>query len=683
MFLWDNQSETFGEQCFSLTSEREYLRLAGSILLNIAMRYPDLAHQMYLERPLFGFNEDIQAIITDVGLKLLNPDSDVIKDIRIEGCNLEKQLCDGTWESVGQVRQSLPIGMIFAAMAESMEGALLCNGTTYNIVDYPDLAAVLPEDFVFDPQFIVPYLNGRVPVGAFGGNSEIPELLLGAAGGEWKHSLTASENGPHSHSLHTDISFALVTQAYSPGLRNDAGRGDVDVPAWTTNSSGSGTPHNNAQPYFVVNWFIVAEADCSGGEGGIMSTFELRQNEDDDDLLEQTLDDGATWSLAYDFSKFRSKGTQTTLINNVINDNSIINNWITNNPNIEETIYPDAATETIDNQDFWHNALCFSTELFIVAIIEFINELHVSGAFDEQNVSKKAAAIAAAGGAAMAAASALFLAVPALGLAAYAVGLHFGVFGGTIIGVGMTLYATSGNEPPDLISWTQATINELICCITGYWLAEGEMSFPNFQQAILEGCTGLSAEAVELALLVTPYMQDKGMYVMFYSIFADAHKAAENGFALPACPCDAGCDEILMDWSVEGATPAGWVGALYVLGGGFHATETRSASQDWSHDNGESIWYQLRVTYTQVACIPTLVAGDFARATTNSYIFQIYARIGTTWTKVAQQDGGVGGSPAANVPVNLTWENPDGLTVDQIEFRCWTRDPRILMCRYE
>lgn len=109
-WAWDNQIETSGETCYVITASQDAMRLVGGALLYYAMRYPDEAHQNYLERPLHGFDGDVQATLTDIATQiaaLVECTSMGITGIRVNGCNLEIETSDQpeTWVVVGDLTQ--------------------------------------------------------------------------------------------------------------------------------------------------------------------------------------------------------------------------------------------------------------------------------------------------------------------------------------------------------------------------------------------------------------------------------------------------------------------------------------------------------------------------------------------------------------------------------------------------
>lgn len=96
-------------------------------------------------------------------------------------------------------------------------------------------------------------LPGRVLIGQGSyqdANGETKSFALGAGGGEYRHALTAAENGPHTHAL--DVGYDdSGPSILLPDWNADPVRGER-----STKSSGQGTPHNNMQPYRVVSMWV-------------------------------------------------------------------------------------------------------------------------------------------------------------------------------------------------------------------------------------------------------------------------------------------------------------------------------------------------------------------------------------------------------------------------------------------
>ena len=96
--------------------------------------------------------------------------------------------------------------------------------------------------------FNLPDLRGRSPLGA-GQGDNLTERSLGKTGGEEEHTLTIDEMPNHSH----HISYT------GPGTGNKgfgyytSGQGSKEI---FSKSAGGDQPHNNMQPYQVVNFII-------------------------------------------------------------------------------------------------------------------------------------------------------------------------------------------------------------------------------------------------------------------------------------------------------------------------------------------------------------------------------------------------------------------------------------------
>lgn len=133
------------------------------------------------------------------------------------------------------------------ATAAAPSGCLICDGSTYDRADYPDLYTVLPSAFIIDGStFFVPDLRSRFVMGA------ADSLLIGNMGGEAAHTLSVGEIPSHSHT----IPLTATTLAVEPGEVTVL----TPVPILTssTGDTGGGGSHNNIPPYMEIAFYIVA-----------------------------------------------------------------------------------------------------------------------------------------------------------------------------------------------------------------------------------------------------------------------------------------------------------------------------------------------------------------------------------------------------------------------------------------
>ncbi len=140
------------------------------------------------------------------------------------------------------------IGMIFPLVTlDPPPNVLPCDGSTYLRVDFPELFSVLDTVFIVDADhFIVPDLRGLTVIGAGGAFSN------GDTGGEANHTLDVSEIPSHDHT----IPLTATTLAVEPGEVTVL----TPIPLLTssTGSTGGNGSHNNMQPYYALNYGIVA-----------------------------------------------------------------------------------------------------------------------------------------------------------------------------------------------------------------------------------------------------------------------------------------------------------------------------------------------------------------------------------------------------------------------------------------
>lgn len=151
-------------------------------------------------------------------------------------------------QTIAQINYELQrnmIGQIISSVTVlSDDSLLLCDGTTYNESDYPDLFSVVPNSWKLGSTFTIPDLTDTYLVQNLVG--------LGDIVGENEHTLDVSEMPPHTHSYSSDIIIpvAALVGAIPVSL--------VVSSSSVTGSSGSGLPHNNKPLSMQVLFYIVA-----------------------------------------------------------------------------------------------------------------------------------------------------------------------------------------------------------------------------------------------------------------------------------------------------------------------------------------------------------------------------------------------------------------------------------------
>lgn len=187
------------------------------------------------------------------------------------------------------------------AGSSAPSGWLLCDGASVSTTTYASLFAVVGYTYGGSgSSFNLPNLKGKVPVGFDSTQTEFD--ALGETGGAKTHTLTEAEMPAHDHSINHDhaavTSGAGSAHSHDISVYQDLGTSDdidpngqtnlwvtgmepnattygsspgsaqaesahthsVNLPNYTgtSGSAGSGSAHNNLQPYVVLNYIIKA-----------------------------------------------------------------------------------------------------------------------------------------------------------------------------------------------------------------------------------------------------------------------------------------------------------------------------------------------------------------------------------------------------------------------------------------
>jgi microcystin-dependent protein len=140
------------------------------------------------------------------------------------------------------------------------KGYASCNGALVAISTNQALFALIGTIYGGNGQtnFALPNLQGRTPI------SFSSQFVIGSLGGTDYHTLISGEVPTHTHALQGSTSPAsspnpsaniFGNQSGSQKLYTPAGNPAVMNPATIANSGGS-QPHENRQPFLVLNWCI-------------------------------------------------------------------------------------------------------------------------------------------------------------------------------------------------------------------------------------------------------------------------------------------------------------------------------------------------------------------------------------------------------------------------------------------
>lgn len=107
-------------------------------------------------------------------------------------------------------------------------------------------------DWAANKTLTMPDARGRALIGTGTGTS-LTARTHGDTDGEETHELTTAELASHTHTITKERKFGS-NQGGSPGWGNDVG--DAGNAEFTTDATGSGTAHNNMQPWLALNWIV-------------------------------------------------------------------------------------------------------------------------------------------------------------------------------------------------------------------------------------------------------------------------------------------------------------------------------------------------------------------------------------------------------------------------------------------
>jgi len=156
----------------------------------------------------------------------------------------------------GSAGGSVPVATILPfAGSVAPEGFMVCDGTELLASEYGDLFAAIGITYGVGQaagSFKLPNLRGRAPVGAGQGDG-LTDRVMGSADGAEVHQLTIDEMPVHDHAY--DLRN-MATGAGSNGHEVHPKPANSEPDSAQTRMTGGDQPHNNMQPFLVVNYII-------------------------------------------------------------------------------------------------------------------------------------------------------------------------------------------------------------------------------------------------------------------------------------------------------------------------------------------------------------------------------------------------------------------------------------------
>jgi microcystin-dependent protein len=155
---------------------------------------------------------------------------------------------------VGEVRL---VGFNFAPV-----GWAICNGAQQSIAENSTLFNLIGTTYGGNGQttFNLPDLRGRIPIHQ--GSNGVSTYVIGATGGVETVTITLNQFPAHSHLLLGSGTAASSNIPTNNTLGSGVSAYITAAPASAMNnamigfSGGGSQPHNNLQPFLVLNWVI-------------------------------------------------------------------------------------------------------------------------------------------------------------------------------------------------------------------------------------------------------------------------------------------------------------------------------------------------------------------------------------------------------------------------------------------
>ncbi|WP_165792335.1 phage tail protein [Thalassospira lohafexi] len=151
---------------------------------------------------------------------------------------------------------AVPVATVLSfAGSSAPDGFMLCDGAELLASEYADLFATIGTTYGAGQapgSFKLPDMRGRTPIGAGQGDG-LTDRVIGVADGEETHQLTVDEMPEHDHAY--DIRN-MATGIGSSGYEVHPKPANTEPDSAQSRMTGGDQPHNNMQPFLVVNYII-------------------------------------------------------------------------------------------------------------------------------------------------------------------------------------------------------------------------------------------------------------------------------------------------------------------------------------------------------------------------------------------------------------------------------------------
>ncbi len=149
---------------------------------------------------------------------------------------------------------SVPVATILPfAGSVAPEGFMICDGAELLAAEFADLFTAIGTTYGVGQtagSFKLPDLRGRAPIGAGQGDG-LTDRVIGVVDGAEVHQLSTAEMPNHTHQY-----GAPHLQTYGMSAQAERGVNPTSQEWYSVSDAGGDQPHNNMQPFLVVNYII-------------------------------------------------------------------------------------------------------------------------------------------------------------------------------------------------------------------------------------------------------------------------------------------------------------------------------------------------------------------------------------------------------------------------------------------